>query len=105
MKDIESSPPVSSKRPSNPPQLKKAETRMERLLVAAGAAKRTYKRARAEFKQAKKAAKQARKEFEALSLSSEKAARKPGAKKSKTATASKPVATAKARSQAKPPSS
>ncbi len=105
MKDIESSPPASSKRPSIRPQLKKAEIKMERLLVAAGAAKRTYKRARAEFRQAKKAAKQARKEFEALSLSSEKAARKPGAKKSEKAAASKPAATAKPRSPAKPASS
>jgi capsule polysaccharide export protein KpsE/RkpR len=105
MKDIDSSPKVSPKRPGSSQQIKKAESKMERLLVAAGAAKRAYKLARAEYKQAKKAAKQARKEFETLSLPSKKPSGKRRAKKSVKAPPKKRVATLPLRNQATPAAS
>jgi hypothetical protein len=105
MKDIDSSPKVSPKRPGNSLQIKKAESKMERLLVAAGAAKRVYKQARVEYKQAKKAAKQARKEFETLSLPSEKPSGKRRAKQSVKAPAKKRAAPSPLRNQAAPASS
>ena len=102
MKDIDSSSKATPKRPSSSQQIKKAENKMERLLVAAGAAKRAYKQARAEYKQAKKAAKEARKEFETLSLPSKKPSGKRGTKKSVKAPAKKRAASPLLRNQATP---